>query len=217
MKKIISIMLIAVVLVSMYVMPAFATGDDTSDFKYYDKFCEYIRRTYLYNYQEVYYHYVDENREEPDWTLIRYPDAPEPTDARCGLVVGNRVLANKGSGRFWFVYVREIDDFMVLNQSSVDEISKICPDFIEAIEENEIGQAFGDVDMDDKVTILDATCIQKELAGYEVISLLDVVNLTYSEINDLVKIVRISDYDRDGETTIMDATAIQKMLAGLEI
>lgn len=57
----------------------------------------------------------------------------------------------------------------------------------------------GDVDGDNTVTIIDATCIQRQLA--------DLPNRTYNE--------RPADTDGDGTVTIIDATAIQRFLADL--
>ena len=59
----------------------------------------------------------------------------------------------------------------------------------------------GDVDLDGKITIKDATMIQKALA--------DLLTLSYESET-------LADVDRDGKITIKDATAIQKYLAGLE-
>lgn len=59
---------------------------------------------------------------------------------------------------------------------------------------------YGDVDSDDKVSILDATLIQRALAG-----------LTELSAHER----KAADYDCDGRVTILDATMIQRMLAGL--
>lgn len=56
----------------------------------------------------------------------------------------------------------------------------------------------GDVDGDGKVTILDATAIQRKLAG---------LPTAFAEL--------AADTDQDGKMTILDATAIQRWLAGL--
>ena len=58
----------------------------------------------------------------------------------------------------------------------------------------------GDVDMDDDLTIVDATYIQRNLAGIE--------SFTDEQI-------LLGDFDRDGDLTIVDATYIQRRLAGL--
>lgn len=62
------------------------------------------------------------------------------------------------------------------------------------------GTVLGDVDGDGEVTVIDATAIQRKLAG------LDVDN--YNEA--------AADADGDGKVTIVDATEIQRWLAGLQ-
>ena len=59
---------------------------------------------------------------------------------------------------------------------------------------------YGDVDRDNEVSILDATFIQRDLAGLE--------KFTKQQEN-------IAQVDTDGELTILDATHIQRWLAGL--
>ena len=58
----------------------------------------------------------------------------------------------------------------------------------------------GDVNLDGKVTIMDATLLQKNLAGIVM-------------LNDLQK--KAADSTKDGKTNISDVTTIQKHLAGL--
>ena len=65
--------------------------------------------------------------------------------------------------------------------------------------EKHIYGLLGDADLDDEVTILDATAIQRKLAGLPVPS--------FS--------IAAADSDEDGEVSILDATAIQRWLAGL--
>ena len=57
----------------------------------------------------------------------------------------------------------------------------------------------GDTDLDGKVTIVDATCIQRHLAAFSTNS--------FDE--------KAADTDEDGKVTILDATAIQRHLASL--
>ncbi len=63
----------------------------------------------------------------------------------------------------------------------------------------------GDCDGDSELTIKDATCVQKCIAG------LDAPKNVLGDYNRLVY-----DFNRDGERNIKDATAIQKCIAGLE-
>ena len=61
------------------------------------------------------------------------------------------------------------------------------------------GYLLGDADSDNEVTILDATTIQRKLAGY-----------TLTAFDSAA-----ADSDEDGELTILDATAIQRFLVSL--
>lgn len=86
------------------------------------------------------------------------------------------------------------DDEASKDEASGDEASKDEQDPLNKF-------LVGDVDLDGKVTIKDATMIQKALA--------DLLTLSYESET-------LADVDRDGKITIKDATAIQKYLAGLE-
>ncbi len=217
MKKIISVLMIAVMLVSVFVVPTTATEFDASKFKYFEKTVEYYGEMYreaiMYCYDELYYHYSDENSEDPDWALIYCCIQPQPIEMKYGTAVGDRVISVVGGDSVGFmeghgVYIKETDSIIVLGQRNMDRIIQLCPDFIESIEENEIGQAFGDVDNDNKLTVIDATYIQMCLAGY-------ILPYDYVGIDGGRSHVLISDFDRDGERTVLDATAIQMKLAKL--
>jgi len=228
MKKVLSILLIVVMMLSILLVPAYAEEQtDTKQFRYYDKFYDKCFREIndRYNnsdmyeyvkffYNEVYYHYVSES-EEPDWVLILCPVDNAPSGLQYGTVVGNRVLYIYGGGCLGFVdgygvYIRETDSCIALRQSSLDQIIELCPDFVEAIEENEIGRVFGDVDENGKIDVFDATALQRYVAEYDDLSnyIIEINGGSYSEY--------MGDFDRDGEQTILDATAIQRHIAGLE-
>ncbi len=64
---------------------------------------------------------------------------------------------------------------------------------------SEMPLLIGDVDRDGAVTIVDATCIQRQLASLA------------CEVFD----ARAADVDADGKITILDATYIQRLLAGI--
>ncbi len=211
-----------IVVLSIAIMPAYADDkSDTEPYKYFDKFYAtyfssgFIRpEEALGAYDEVYYHYGNDTDEEPDWTLIMCPVRCVPAMYKVGTVVGSRVLCIVGGGCPGFtdgygVYIRDTDSFVELRQSSLEQIIELCPDFVEAIEENKIGQGFGDVNDDNVVDIFDATYVQRHIAG-----MTEDYNI---EVNFSIHIisennVSIGDFDRDGETTVMDATAIQRYL-----
>ena len=224
MKKVISIILVATVILSVLIFPASAstnTGMDiyrangSDEYLYFDRAAEYHNNRY--GEGELFYieycHFTDENSEVPDWVLMECQiDAP-PWLYRTGAVVGNRVLyvtGGPGDAKtptgFW-VYIPKTDTFIVLANQDLDQIVELCPDFIEVIEEKEIGQLLGDVNEDNAVNILDVTFIQLGLTG-------DGRYYLWTDMSQMD--ILIGDYDRDCEVTILDATAIQKMLAGLE-
>lgn len=70
----------------------------------------------------------------------------------------------------------------------------------------------GDVDLDKTITILDATKIQRIVAGLDRVIMED----CYKNHYDRNQNVLLSDFDNDGKRTVMDATAIQRHIAGLE-
>lgn len=70
-----------------------------------------------------------------------------------------------------------------------------------SVGELEVSELLGDTDMDDSVTIKDATAIQKYLVALKLF-------VSQQKIN--------ADMNSDGDVNIKDATAIQKHLAGLD-
>ena len=215
MKKSLSIFVIIVMLALISVVPASAASYHQFpevEFKYYEIMVERnISKPWFYN--EL-HHYSDENQEEPDWVLIVCQVMPEPWEVKYGALVGDRVLwtiAGSGLNKFdtgFAVYIPKTDTFIELCNDNVERIIELCPNFVEIIEEKEIGQLMGDVNEDNKIDVFDSTCIQRVLAEYN-----DYYNV---KVWTTGYYFSIADFDRDGETTIMDATAIQRHIAGLE-
>ena len=224
MKKVISIILIATVVLSVLIFPAAASPDLYKDIPRKDEYL-YLNRVKEYHqdrgfegadYREFCY-FSDENNEDAEWALIICQIFPEPWNYPFGALVGDRVVyvpcgpgaAKSSTGLL--VYIPKTDTFIDFTNDNMDQIVELCPDFTEVIEENEIGQLLGDINSDDSLDILDATHIQLILVKHR----------SYEYDNTPVfsssKMFYLADYDRDGETTIMDATAIQMMSAGLEI
>lgn len=195
---------------------------DVKNVKYFDKFhseyfnnTEFDRNYVVRAYDELCYGYGDEQNEDSEWVLINCGVDPAPSMLQYGIVVGNRVLTIIGGGCLGFVdgygvYIKSIDSFITLRQSSLDQVIELCPNFVETIEEKEIGRAFGDVDENGKIDVFDATAIQRYLAEYGELPYYNQVHV-YGKGDKF-----FSDFDRDGETTVLDATAIQRHIAGLE-
>ena len=171
---------------------------------------------YYYYYKEIYYHYDSNN--EVDWALV-YINAVDPRvdPGIRSAIYKDRLL----SGLF------RVFDF---NYGVYDVKKGRCYDVFdekfkfedyegldEALTAYEPGDPHGDVDRDKALTVIDATLIQRAVAGLYVYEF-DVRddelygNPAYGSWYKDEGPKYMSDYDRDGERTVMDATAIQKKL-----
>ena len=171
---------------------------------------------YYYYYKEIYYHYDSNN--EVDWALVYFNAVdPEVVPGIRSAIYKDRLLSglfrvfdfNYGvydvkKGRCYDVFD---DNFKFENYEGLDE----------ALTAYEPGVPHGDVDGDKLLTVMDATLIQRALAGLYVRELDEYYDELYGSIYHGVWYKDegpkyMSDYDRDGERTVMDATAIQKKL-----
>ncbi len=161
------------------------------------------------SYQEVYYHY--NNNGDFDWALVE-ASYYGPQTSLYYAVFGDKVSLRGQCYPFDICY--GVYDAKLRKFFDVCDVydSGEYADLREKIDSFSFLLPIGDYDMDKKLTILDATGIQKKLAG-----------LTYYNEDDLGDYISlrgelkyVSDIDRDGERTVMDATAIQYKLAGLE-
>lgn len=216
MKKILSILLVSVILMLTFSVCAYASIYDDipeTEYKYYDKVKEYVYGYDADSYRELYYY--NNNNTEPDWVLIVCQVMPEPLERKYGVSVGNRVLWTMGGSGLsrvytgFTVYIPKLDKFIDLDNNSLVQVVELCPQFIETIEENELGQMLGDVSEDGVLDILDATQIQIRIAGYKDYYLTNVQSTPSGEFS-------ICDLDRDGDISVLDATAIQLKLAKVE-
>lgn len=222
MKKLISMFIVALMLVSVAVAPAFAYDNITSgDYLYESKFVDYyITPTYqyegdFYSYSELYYHHVDENdpESEIDWV---YVNAGTNTQApwMAKRVVGDRVFyKNCGSRPFEFrhgIYDVKKESFFEITTEILHQYEGLA----EALDELKVGTPIGDADMDGMLTILDATYIQRVAAHLCEYDRNDDIS-GYHKLGE-VDLSYISDADMDGERTVMDATYIQNILVGID-
>ncbi len=222
MKKLVSLFLVLIVLTAVAVIPAYAAYNLVEgEYLYEEKFVEeYIAPisqfegdTYIY--EENYYHHVDENNPDSDidWIgVTAMSNIQQPWLAKH--VIGDRVFW-KNCGCLPFEYGKAVFD--VKNDRFVELTDEMIDDYVglrEYLEDNNIGSPIGDADLDDKLTVLDATYIQRAQAllceYYDDDDISNYHKLGNEDLN------YISDFDRDGERTVLDATGIQLKLAGLE-
>lgn len=149
------------------------------------------------------------NEATPDFVMVL---AAESTidETPCVKRIGNYAVANEKTyapyDLGYFVYATSEDKVYNLEdafEAYPDNIER----FLEMIDYPTTGHylLIGNVDYDNKITIKDATRIQKRLAGYE---------MSEHSIPELE--LEASDFNGDGKVNIRDATAIQKFIAGLE-
>ena len=166
----------------------------------------------IHRYEELYTHKDADNN--TDWVLLMAQiDYPQPWYGMG--IIGNRVIVSGTFPVFRFkmgLYDAKEDTFYDLYG---------MPDYgkynglAKAIDTYGYGKLLGDIDGDDAITILDATLQQRCEAN-----MMDYPEsdwITESElVNDLFKPIHYySDFNRDGERDIVDATCIQRFIADM--
>ncbi len=225
MKKVVSIMLVAVMLLlCLTVSASTLTNDDLADIGYVNndktqtykehqfetKFQEqYKDIMYLnYSYDEVYYYYNGNNIE---WALVEAHLIP-PTPRNSYAVLddkfslrGQEVPFSIGYGVYDCKQEKFFDICKLPNFSVYESLN-------ERINGIEFLYKFGDADINGKIDITDATYVQRALAGLIKFPVDELQG--YDSVRGEMKYT--SDIDRDMLRTIMDATMIQKTLAKID-
>lgn len=237
MKKIVCLFLLTTLLISICTLPVYAeTEIEIDSYKYYDEIIKLNNGMEPWIYEEVYYHYADENSEKPEWTFINCVTNTHMWDVRFGVAIEDVLIFSTDTGSIsdshYLVYVTAIDEFLRVDSRDVDKILHYCPNFVKIMKEQKLCVLRGDVNDDFEVNIIDTTYIQRFLAGYEdrfwVRNSMHSDNRSFESIKEAGYVVTIDhennnkwnnnlllDYDSDGEITILDATAIQMKLAKL--
>ena len=168
-------------------------------------------------YRELYYHYTADDT--VDWALVYFLASPA-ADECISVIFADRIILEAVQSAVFLggygVYDVAADDFYTLH-SLRDEPDRY-PGLVEAVWEQKVGRPLGDADGDNELTILDATRIQRVLAGLaetdiEIEAIWNFIDSYEAHAN--VGPCGFSDADKDGEVTILDATRIQRKLAGL--
>ena len=218
MKKITALLAVFLMLLSLCTVCAYAqesTPDEPQpkQFLIKDKFWERYSDeiTDIVRYDEPFYHRAQSG--EIDWVLITaYSNFGGPLPI-C-YEIGNRMIY---SLNYYYPFDFGCGIYDVKQDAFFDIVKVDLSDY-EGLEEQfnqtNFGRLIGDTDQDNKISILDATNIQRHLAGIKDID--DDIIEFYSEAAGGEVVKYYSDYDRDGTTTVLDATHIQKHLAGME-
>lgn len=206
MKKIIAILLSILLVISL---SAVAYAEHI--IMYEDRFVLEYKPIDDYIYEELYHNYDDNGN--VIWVLVYAssgPPNPVETDVRVGDVVihSNNLYPDFNTG--YGVYDVEKDKFIDLYD--IDITDKKYDNLTTTLKTSREARLIGDSDNDGKITILDATAIQRHLAKIELLK--DDVYSTFGKSNSMGY---YSDLDNDNKVSIIDATAIQCKLAQLEL
>ena len=222
MKKIVCILLVVVMFVMIFTIPAYASSETESGWKYYDTVKEYAfdyssvllymwKKDFEEDYGEaVFYEVVDEQPVSGDdeiqfWWLIKAATdvkTVETDTIRCyvnGDVVFHEKDLYEPFNTPYCVYEWMKTRFVDVTEVDLED-TEYFPMLKYHVLYYDIGTLIGDLDNDDTVTILDATETQRIVAQISEATICDC----------------IADFDQDGDTTIFDATAIQMKLAKIE-
>ncbi len=227
MKKF-TLVLMSAFFISLFIISAFNTSaiivDTENQYKYDKNIISQIFQEYeltdpdLYVvYKELYEYYSDGSSADetyyPEYILI-YVGSVNYADSFSTDLFGEFVLYDTDIG-YPFAYeygiyvpaTNEVYDLVQAYKLQIEGIEKVFTEY-------GIGRLIGDVDKDRKITIKDATCIQKCLAGISEFDSNDYIHaFVYEKTPPLLY---ISDFNRDCKRNIKDATAIQKYLAKID-
>lgn len=221
MKKIISLILVLILMLSVAVMPTFAKDTLKSTVGGESLFIEEFIEQYGHNnanfeylcrenYNEEYYHYDVNNQLE--WVLVYCLVSVTPSNNY--VVFGDMVSFHGASDPLGIGYgVYDVASQKFIDIVDLDDLSEY-EGLKDHIYDAGLLYPIGDYDLDKKLTVLDATGIQRLLAG--LVPDDDIINDSYRNQKSDNELKYSTDIDRDGKRTVMDATAIQLKLAWLE-
>ena len=177
----------------------FEPYDKDSSYLFEEQYREYVSLDSGYVYDEMYYHFDAQG--ELDWAII-YALVDLVPSGRIQTVSG-RVISVNNIG---YPYPLHLALYDVRNNEfiSIEDVDATKYEGVEhALAIAQIGDLLGDTDLDNELSILDATEIQRVLAKI----------IKWSDS----KLEFVADFDQDGDVSIMDATAIQRRLAKLDV
>ena len=220
MKKLVSIILAAIMLTGICVLPVSA-----DEFLFKDEFYEYASWEGTPNYEDVLYYrelaYHYDGNSDLNWVLVQgetwYRYCDETYE-----VLGDRVFT-VGSGYVPFVLSYGV--YLAKEQRFIDitimrthyiykgEYSDIYPEVLEDLEKFNLGEKIGDINGDGALDIKDATEIQRCLAEYRDYPENDPVGAAEYYTTGSETLQYKSDINRDGKRNIRDVTSLQRKLA----
>lgn len=156
------------------------------------------------------YSHKDKNN-KTDWVLLSaLTNVASPSFVYA--VLGNRIIRNNCIYHpfpfSYCVYDTESESFVDLVQAYKNQQYY---ELVEIVDSMKIGKLIGDMNNDDRISISDATALQKCFVNIQ----------SFDKDDEIIgwpitkEIKFVSDFNQDGERDIRDVTAIQRYLAGL--
>ena len=222
MKKILCLLLaVAMLFTTVVSVSALAEVDPENKYKYDDIILPYffveedLEEPWIEIYYSERYEYYGDNNATGDEAILDYVLIYLTTNMCTAMPIayayGDYVMY-QDYGEFPFDFGKGI---YIPKTQEVMDLTEACDRGIEGIEkvftEAKVGRLIGDMDKDRRISIKDATYIQKLIAGIEGFT----DSIIYGGASNESVPVSISDFNRDGARNIKDATAIQKYLAGI--
>ncbi len=223
-KKHIVIILLSVLLCCSFLINISAVSVDT-EYKYDEIIVEKVVRDYdledqelIIYYNEIFEHYFSDTVSSQDESIPEYVLIYLNTNMGLSMpsadVFDDYILKNTSIG-YPFAYGYGL---YIPSTEKVYDLSyaynKLDIKGIEAVfTEANIGELIGDMDKDRKITVRDATYIQKCIVGILEYDKFDYIDAF--EYQEKPPLLYVSDFNRDCERNIKDATAIQKYIAGI--
>ena len=168
---------------------------------------EYLNMTGYVNYKELYYH-TDDNG-AADWVMVKAERNSGVEDIIIE-IVGNRVIF-AGERMYPFtncygIYDVKEDRFVSIITGSKGTVSGY-EGLGRAYDEYGTGRLLGDIDLDDELTIIDCTLMQRCATRVRDWPENDKIE---HKIDSVPELKYYSDFDRDGERDAVDATKLQR-------
>ena len=238
MKRIVAVLLTAIILISCLPLTAVAAKTDTAQTAVgveakFRLLLEDLELKWYHDPDDYFYHELAQYpAKNPEWILLRaglfQTDLPYEGFDYNYAVFGNKLIrANTHSAPFRLGYgvydvksgaFYDLIDAWDMNLNNLRDVwdgLAITDPYSRDDNGYETNMyVIGDADADGEVTILDATRIQRCIAELDENPWEDFAATGHDFIRG-ADIAGITDFDRDGDTTVMDATRIQRTIAEL--
>lgn len=224
-EQIVSIILVFVLMLSVFTFGIFNVLAEESDYGCRESFANFFQevnenateKDFWNEYETKSYFSSTSSEATPDFILVYCCNGL--SFAAGSVVLGDYVVSVAAQADPYplgiYIYTPEERTIYNLSEAYIKDIKGVRA-MVEDFDVEYAGvRIIGDVDEDGKLSIKDATLIQKKLAG--IVEVYDSISLIYREEYNTSFCYSYADFNRDIKVNIKDATAIQKCLAKIEI